>query len=151
MRLLFMQLLLRATLVFTMVDLLSCTAPISASCRSWPLVIEFKGFSSKYKLVHNSLTVKLLCRYGNRGVQAVAFSAGGSKLASIATDNSHTLFIWEWKTAQLLTERKSQAGTPPCVYGVLWSQFEHNRWVHTIAMHSYDRILRRHCCLTRNV
>jgi WD40 repeat protein len=67
------------------------------------------------------------CRYGNRGVQAAAFSADGMQLVTVCTDNSHTLFVWDWQRKQKLVERKSQPGAPPCVYGVTWNCFEAGR------------------------
>jgi microtubule-associated protein-like 6 len=54
-------------------------------------------------------------------------SSSGSKLACIATDNSHSLFVWAWSKGQVLLERKSQPGAPPAVYGVVWSRFEPDR------------------------
>lgn len=66
---------------------------------------------------------------GYRGIQAVCFSSGGSKIAAVATDNNHTMFIWNWRTKECLLSRKTQAGTPPTVYGVEWSRFEQNRIV----------------------
>lgn len=77
----------------------------------------------------------MLCRYGYRGIQAVCFSSSGGKLATIATDNSHSLFIWDWIKARKLMERKSQPGAPPTVYGVVWSHFEQ------------DRCAKQHCML----
>lgn len=66
--------------------------------------------------------------YGARGIQALAFSSSGAKLATISLDNSHTLTLWDWTRGQKLLERKSQPGAPPAVYGVVWSHHEPDRW-----------------------
>ncbi|GIL85815.1 hypothetical protein Vretimale_19546 [Volvox reticuliferus] len=63
-----------------------------------------------------------------RGVQALAFSPDGSRLAAISLDNSHSLHIWDWtKRTQLCEPRKTQPGAPPAVYGIVWSRFEPDR------------------------
>ncbi|WIA35025.1 hypothetical protein OEZ86_003516 [Tetradesmus obliquus] len=84
-------------------------------------------------LVWDSVSCTQLARlahgYGYRGIQALCFSSSGSKLACIATDNSHSLFVWHWPKAIKLLERKSQPGAPPAVYGVAWSRFEPDRLV----------------------
>lgn len=82
-------------------------------------------------IVWDSITCKTITKihqgYGNRGVQAVTFSSSGSKLACVCTDNSHTLYIWDWQRKQCLMERKTQPGAPPTTYGVVWSPFEPDR------------------------
>ncbi|GMH44987.1 hypothetical protein BSKO_12944 [Bryopsis sp. KO-2023] len=65
--------------------------------------------------------------YGFRGIQACHFSMSGSKLATIATDNSHSIFIWDIQKREILLQRKTQPGAPPAVYGVVWSKFEPSR------------------------
>eukprot|EP00198_Chlamydomonas_reinhardtii_P000535 XP_001689870.1 predicted protein [Chlamydomonas reinhardtii] len=58
-------------------------------------------------------------------LQALAFSPDGSRLAAVATDNSHCLHLWDWARARPLCQpRKSQPGAPPAVYGVVWSKYE---------------------------
>jgi len=75
-------------------------------------------------------TIKKLAQgYGNRGITACCFSPDGSKLACIATDNNHTMYLWDWRRGQLLMERKTAPGTPPTTYGVIWSPFETERMV----------------------
>jgi WD40 repeat protein len=67
-------------------------------------------------------------RYGNRGVQALSFCPSGAMLASLATDVNHSLFVWNVSNgSKVLEEVKSQAGSPPCVYGVVWSPFQQDR------------------------
>jgi WD40 repeat protein len=66
---------------------------------------------------------------GMRAVQCLAFSPNGNSLVSICTDNSHTMFVWKWKTAQCMLQCKTRAGAPPSVYGVVWSPFETERLV----------------------
>ena len=60
-------------------------------------------------------------------MQAASFSPDGKQLVTVCTDNCHTLFVWDWQRKQKLVERKSQAGAPPAVYGVVWSFFEADR------------------------
>eukprot|EP00775_Hariotina_reticulata_P006916 gene6916-7132_t len=67
------------------------------------------------------------CLPGSRGIQALCFSSSGSKLATIATDNSHCLSIWDWTRGQRLMEQKTQPGAPPAVYGVEWSRWQPDR------------------------
>lgn len=67
--------------------------------------------------------------YGFRGIQCVHFSPTGSKLACIATDNNHSLFIWDLRKSQIVLQRKTQPGAPPAVYGVVWSAFEQSQLV----------------------
>ncbi len=65
----------------------------------------------------------------DRGIQALAFSPDGTRLACVATDNSHSMHIIDWARRQRLCEpRKSQPGAPPAVYGVVWSKYEPDRW-----------------------
>ena len=72
---------------------------------------------------------RLSCSKEYRGIQAVAFSPDGTRLASISTDNSHSLHLWDWaRRVQLCQPRKSQAGAPPAVYGVVWSKYEPDRY-----------------------
>eukprot|EP00879_Flechtneria_rotunda_P030506 GHRR01033144.1.p1 GENE.GHRR01033144.1~~GHRR01033144.1.p1 ORF type:complete len:307 (+),score=82.64 GHRR01033144.1:162-1082(+) len=82
-------------------------------------------------LVWDSVSLTQLAKlqhgYGYRGIQAICFSSSGGKLACIATDNSHSLFIWDWSRGRKLMERKTQPGAPPAVYGVVWSKFDPNR------------------------
>jgi len=58
-----------------------------------------------------------------RFVVACTFSPDGNKLATLGADNYHTLSIWDWRKEppQLLWERGTMNGTPPQVYGVVWS------------------------------
>jgi len=72
---------------------------------------------------------RLQMGYGYRGVQAVAFSPNGRRIAAIGTDNSHTLFLWDWATGQQLYAGKTAPGAPPNVYGVVWSPFDGSRLV----------------------
>ncbi|KAG2487374.1 hypothetical protein HYH03_013944 [Edaphochlamys debaryana] len=85
-------------------------------------------------LVWDSVSCKQLARINvdpfYRGVQALAFSPDGTRLAAITTDNSHSLHVWDWMRRTPLCEpRKSQPGAPPAVYGVMWSRFEPERLV----------------------
>lgn len=72
---------------------------------------------------------KLHHGYGYRGIQCVHFSTSGSKLVTVATDNSHSMFVWDLKSQEIIVQRKTQPGAPPTVYGVIWSRFEPARLV----------------------
>ncbi|KAL6747740.1 WD40-repeat-containing domain protein [Haematococcus lacustris] len=66
---------------------------------------------------------------GNRGVQALAWAPSGLHLAAVCTDNSHTLYIWDWQRAQCVFEAKTMPGAPPSTYGLTWSPFQPDRLV----------------------
>ena len=41
--------------------------------------------------------------YGHRGIIALAFSGGeGEKLATVSTDNDHTVTVWDWKKQEVI-------------------------------------------------
>lgn len=60
-------------------------------------------------------------------MQAVTFSPDGNRIAAVATDDAHTMFIWEWNKKIVLYNNKTQPGKPPAVYAVVWSKFEPNK------------------------
>lgn len=66
---------------------------------------------------------------GMRAVQCLAFSPNGNTLVTVCTDNPHTMFVWNWDTGQCLLQRKTRAGAPPSVYGIVWSPFHTDRLV----------------------
>ncbi|KAJ9506292.1 hypothetical protein QJQ45_013870, partial [Haematococcus lacustris] len=80
-----------------------------------------------------------------RGITALAFSPTGTRLAAVATDNQHTVYVYDWRKARLLSSGKGQMGDPPQargreggregrgqgedgergrVYGVEWNPYE---------------------------
>uniref|UniRef100_A0A061QZA5 Echinoderm microtubule-associated 6 n=1 Tax=Tetraselmis sp. GSL018 TaxID=582737 RepID=A0A061QZA5_9CHLO len=73
---------------------------------------------------------------GDRGVVAVAFSPGGGRVATVAMDNAHTLYLWDIGPGRRATQRQSDSGgdaiavsktangKPPATYGVVWSPFD---------------------------
>lgn len=66
---------------------------------------------------------------GMRAVQCIAFSPNGNTLATVCTDDPHTLSVWSWAAGQRLLQRNTRAGAPPSVYGIVWSPFETDRLV----------------------
>ncbi|KAK9816488.1 hypothetical protein WJX72_000919 [[Myrmecia] bisecta] len=86
-------------------------------------------------VVWDTKTLKELGRLahgcGYRGIQACAFSSSGTKVVTIATDNNHSMFIWDWAkdTGKPLVLVNTQQGAPPAVYGVRWSHFQTDRIV----------------------
>ena len=64
---------------------------------------------------------------GTRAVQCLAFSPRGNSLATVCTDDAHTMSVWSWREGQCLLQRKTRPGTPPSVYGIVWSPFETDR------------------------
>lgn len=63
---------------------------------------------------------------GARAITACAFSPDGSTLATVATDNTHTIRLWHWiqDVKKPADEAKTAQGTPPATYGCVWSAFE---------------------------
>ena len=58
-----------------------------------------------------------------RGIIAVGFSADGSKLACVGSDNQHTVFVFDWRSGKLEGEGKGFTGEPPQVFGLVWNPF----------------------------
>lgn len=52
---------------------------------------------------------------GARGIVACDFSPCGSYLAAVASDNQHTVYVWEWRRQKLVGEGKGCMGEPPQV------------------------------------
>lgn len=58
---------------------------------------------------------------GNRSVHALAFGGPqGRFLATVCTDNAHSVTVWDWAVGRRLSEGAGYKGHPPQVYGVLW-------------------------------
>ncbi len=51
----------------------------------------------------------------NQGVCALSFSSSGRKLASVGTDNSHTVTLWDWKAAEEICRGKGHGDKVFCV------------------------------------
>ena len=68
--------------------------------------------------------IRIKLPYGQRGVQALAFSRSGKQelLVTVSTDNAHTVNVWAWKerdpagNVKLIACKSSNAGTPPQVF-----------------------------------
>lgn len=58
-----------------------------------------------------------------RGIIAVGFSADGTKLACVGSDNQHTVFVFDWRSGKLEGEGKGFTGEPPQVFGLVWNPF----------------------------
>jgi len=60
---------------------------------------------------------------GFRGIIALAFSPDGSKLVTVASDNQHTVTVWDWREGLPVGGGKGANGEPPQVYGVAWDEY----------------------------
>jgi microtubule-associated protein-like 6 len=64
----------------------------------------------------DNLLAKLQLDKEMRGIVALGFSPSGSLLAGVATDNSHTVSVWDWRNGwRLVGEGKGCMGEPPQV------------------------------------
>ena len=53
---------------------------------------------------------------GSRGITAVAFSGGqGRYLTTVATDNQHTVRVWDWSVGRVVARGAGYTGAPPQV------------------------------------
>ncbi len=59
--------------------------------------------------------VKIKFDKSDRGFTALAFSPDGTKLVAVATDNHHTVYVYDWRKQRKLSEGKGQMGDPPQV------------------------------------
>lgn len=50
-----------------------------------------------------------------RGIVALDFSADGNKLAAVATDNVHTIFVYDWQHQKRQWSGPGMKGKPPQV------------------------------------
>uniref|UniRef100_A0A383VWQ6 EML-like second beta-propeller domain-containing protein n=1 Tax=Tetradesmus obliquus TaxID=3088 RepID=A0A383VWQ6_TETOB len=73
----------------------------------------------------DNLLAKLQLDKEMRGIMALGFSPSGSLLAGVATDNSHTVSVWDWRNGwRLVGEGKGCMGEPPQVFGLEWNPHE---------------------------
>ena len=61
------------------------------------------------------LQASLAHERGSRGVVAVAFSPDARFVLSVASDNNHTVHVWDWRRRALLAAVPGFNGTPPQV------------------------------------
>ena len=59
-----------------------------------------------------------------RGILALGFSPDGTKLVAVASDNGHTVYIYDWRRTRVLCSGRGCMGDPPQVYGVEWCPYE---------------------------
>jgi len=62
----------------------------------------------------------------DRGFTALAFSPCGKRLAAVATDNYHTVYVYDWRKQRKLSSSRGQMGDPPQVYGVEWNPHQND-------------------------
>lgn len=62
---------------------------------------------------------------GERSVIACGFSSDGEYLATVCTDEGHTVRVWDWKSQSALEGMVTNAykGEPPAVFGVVWNPY----------------------------
>lgn len=64
-----------------------------------------------------------------RGIQTLAFSPCGRFLTCVATDNQHTVYVYDWARGKVLSEGMGFSGEPPQVFGVAWDAYGSERFV----------------------
>ena len=62
---------------------------------------------------------------------AVGFSGDGDKLATVSTDNDHTVTVWDWKKEETLCSGKCAQGVPTMVFGCVWNIFAGQEGAHS--------------------
>lgn len=55
------------------------------------------------------------------GIVALGFSPDGIHLTAVASDNAHTVYVYDWRRQRLVESGRGQNGDPPQVYGVEWN------------------------------
>lgn len=60
----------------------------------------------------------------------LGFNHDGNKLATVSTDNEHTVTIWNWRTGEKELNAAACQGIPPVVYGILWNPFKGQSGAH---------------------
>ena len=65
----------------------------------------------------------------NRGEQAIiacAFSIHdeGKRIATVSTDNAHTVSLWDWEAQKRIATGNGYNGQPPQVFGVVWNPYK---------------------------
>lgn len=63
----------------------------------------------------NSELVRIQFDKEARGITAMAFSPDGTLLVAVATDNYHSLYIYDWRRQRLQGSGRGQMGDPPQV------------------------------------
>ncbi|GIL71076.1 hypothetical protein Vretimale_17844 [Volvox reticuliferus] len=66
---------------------------------------------------------RLSFRKEDRGFSALGFSPDGVYLAAVANDNSHTVYVYDWRRNRQDGAAKGQMGDPPQVYGIEWNPY----------------------------
>ena len=64
-----------------------------------------------------------------RGIQALAFSEDGKYLVCVATDNRHTVYVYDWAHERLVCEGPGYNGEPPQVTGAVWDAYGSKQFV----------------------
>ena len=62
-----------------------------------------------------AVQVRLNFDKGDRGFTALAFSPDGKRLVAVATDNGHTVYVYDWRKQRQLFSMRGQLGEPPQV------------------------------------
>ena len=81
-----------------------------------------------------------------RCVHAAAFSPCGARLATLCSDDAHSLSLWDWRAGRLLWRRGTHTGAPPSVFGVAWSPHHPPRSVQNATWFSPHVARRRGWC-----
>lgn len=83
------------------------------------LLVNSRSRSQQLSLIHHrtyaSAQTRLSFDKEDRGFTALAFSPCGKRLAAVATDNYHTVYVWDWRKKRKLSSSRGQMGDPPQV------------------------------------
>ena len=82
--------------------------------------------------------IEIKLPYGQRAVQCMGFSqtGEGNLLATVSTDNEHTINIWNWRDCRAdgvdvpLATGIGKQGTPPQVFCLVWNPYKGDEGAH---------------------
>lgn len=74
--------------------------------------------------------IMLQLPYGHRGVIVCGFDRTGAKLATVSTDDEHTVTIWDWKSQTVEAQGTACQGIPPMCWGIVWNPFAGDAGAH---------------------
>eukprot|EP00798_Chlamydomonas_sp_ICE-L_P030392 gene30392-35400_t len=110
-----------------------CSAPIDFDGRSFPaktLVATGQVTSVEEGACiciwnsRNAAQSRQISSKEDAGFCALAFSPSGTRLACVAMDNYHSVYVYDWRKQRVLSNGRGQSGDPPQVYGLGWNPYE---------------------------
>lgn len=70
---------------------------------------------------HNHLTYMLVMVCSPPGIIALGFSPDGIHLTAVASDNAHSVYVYDWRRGKLVESGRGHNGDPPQVNSVVAS------------------------------